>query len=576
MKQLFQMIGDLWFLSRPYFSSEERKKAWLLVTAVLGLTLLMVGLDVWQSFSRNIYYTALQQKDLSTFLRGLFWYSHTSEGFVPGFFLIAIPALLVSVYATYLQQLLQLRWRAWMTRSMSQQWLHQNTAFLIAMQAANMDISTDNPDQRIQEDINRFAENTLTQFTNVFSNLITLVSYIGLLWVLSGPLVIFGVYIPGYFLWVALIYSIIATIITHFCGRKLIKLQTQQQKVEADFRYALVHIRNHSASIALSGGSTTEQGTLTSRFTAVYNNFFLIMKRSKWLGLLTSGLEVLSGNFALLVGSVRYFAGKMSFGTLMQLVLAFSRVQSALGWIASSYSSLAEWRANVMRLATFQRMMSRAKEYEQTIKREITSDHSDMLLQNVNVFKPDGSILLQNVFITLPHGQSIALAGPSGVGKSTLLRVMANIWPFASGAIQQPKGRMMFTPQRPYLPLGNLKQILCYPLKAEAYDDSAVQQILIEIGLPELVSRLREEAPWEQNLSPGEQQRLMFGRILLNQPDWIFLDEASSNLDENAENALYAHLRQNLPNITIVSVTHKPSLQAQHDLIIDISRFKSA
>lgn len=576
MKQLFQMMGDLCFLSRPYFSSEDRKKAWLLIMAVLGLTLLMVGLDVWQSFSRNIYYTALQQKDLSTFLRGLFWYSHTSEGFVPGFFLIAIPALLAGVYATYLQQLLQLRWRTWMTRSMSQQWLHQNTAFLIAMQAANMDIGADNPDQRIQEDIDRFAADTLTQFTSLFSNLITLVSYIGLLWVLSGPLVIFGLRIPGYFLWVALIYSIIATIITHFCGRKLINLQTQQQKVEADFRYALVHIRNHAASIALTGGSKREQGALTSRFTAVYDNFFLIMKRSKWLGLLTSGLEVLSGNFALLVGSVRYFAGKISFGTLMQLVLAFSRVQGALGWIASSYSSLAEWRANVIRLAMFQRMMARAREYEQTIERQTIPDLSDMILQNVDVFKPDSSILLQNVSLTLPHGQSIALAGPSGIGKSTLLRVMANIWPFASGCIQQPQLRMMFMPQRPYLPLGNLKQILCYPLEAENYDDTVLQQILRQIGLPQLAPRLKEEEVWEQTLSPGEQQRLMFGRILLNKPDWVFLDEATSNLDEAAENTLYAHLRQSLPNITIVSVTHKPSLQAQHNLVIDITRFKGA
>lgn len=409
-----------------------------------------------------------------------------------------------------------------------------------------------------------------------FSNLITLVSYIGLLWVLSGPLVIFGLRIPGYFLWVALIYSILATVITHFCGRKLINLQTQQQKVEADFRYALVHIRNHSASIALTGGSKREQGTLTSRFVAVYDNFFLIMKRSKWLGLLTSGLEVLSGNFALLVGSVRYFAGKISFGTLMQLVLAFSRVQGALGWIASSYASLAEWRANVVRLAMFQRMMARAREYEQTIERQIIPDLTDMILQNVDVFKPDGSILLQNVSLTLPHGQSIALAGPSGTGKSTLLRVMANIWPFASGCIQQSQLRMMFMPQRPYLPLGNLKQILCYPLEAENYDDTVLQQILRQIGLPQLAPRLKDEEVWEKTLSPGEQQRLMFGRILLNKPDWVFLDEATSNLDETAENILYAHLRQNLPNITIVSVTHKPSLQAQHNLIIDISRFKSA
>lgn len=573
MRGLGAALADLWYLSRPYFTSDERKSAWGLLGVVLGLTLLLVGADVLQSFSRNIFYTALQQRDVTSFLRGLFWFVRTPTMPIPGFFIIAVPSLLAAVYATYLQQLLQLRWRRWLTHRMVSQWLDQNVAFRIAIEETGLTAVGDNPDQRIQEDIDGFVRNTLSQFLDIVSRLVTLFSYVGLLWVLSGAISIFGVRIPGYFLWIALLYSLFASAVTHLTGRRLIPLRIAQQKAEADFRYSLVHIRDHAASIALSDGANHEKRLLIGKFDVIYDNFLGIMKRAKWLGFLTDGLGTLSGNFALLVGSIRYFAGKITFGTLMQLVQAFSRVEDALGWIWSSYASLTEWRANVARLATFQRMMDRASIGTGKTTREIKPTVRDIVTDHLDIYRPDGSVLLSSVNITLPRGHDIVLIGPSGLGKSTLLRTLAGIWPFTSGTIRLPAEEMMFVPQSPYLPLGTLRATLCYPRSPETVSDDRLCTVLTQVGLSALIDDRDTEARWAERLSPGEQQRLMFGRVLLNQPEWVFLDESTSNLDAASENRLYDLLRDHIPSVTIVSVTHRITLQERHPVTIDLQVF---
>lgn len=570
MKNFRAAFDDLWYLSRPYFTSEEKKSAWVLLTAVLGLTLLLVGADVLQSFSRNIFYTALQQRDVTSFLRGLFWFVRTPSMIIPGFFIITLPSLLISVYATYLQQLLQLRWRRWMTHRMLAQWLDQNLAFRIAVTQAHLKEASDNPDQRIQEDIDGFVRDTLSQFLDIVSRTITFISYVGLLWSLSGSITVLGVRIPGYFLWIALLYSAFASIITHLTGRRLIPLRIIQQKAEADFRYGLVHVRDHADSIALSDGGDREKHLLLGKFSSVYDNFLGIMTRTKWLSFLTDGLGTLSGNFALLVGSIRYFAGKITFGTLMQLVQAFSRVEEALGWIWSAYPAITEWRANVSRLASFQRTMDFIAVSDHDSLREKSASNSDIVTENLTVLRPDGSVLLSNVNITLPQGQDIVLTGASGVGKSTFLRALAGIWPFTSGQIHVPEARVMFLSQRPYLPLGTLREALCYPVAPEAVPDERVCRILDLVGLSFLADERDTEARWTERLSPGEQQRLMFGRILINRPEWIFLDETTSNLDQEGEIRLYDLLREHIPNLTIVSITHRQALQDQHAVQIDI------
>ena len=573
MQHLRLLLKDVWYLTRPYFVSEDRKWAWGLLAAVLALTFSMVGLDLLQSFSRNVYYTALQQHDAKTFLRGLFWYVHNDEGFVLGFFIITIPAIMCSIYATYLQQLLGLRWRRWLTARMTRQWMENQTFFRIAITTSGMEAGADNPDQRIQEDLNSFVTDTLTQFINLITNVVTLFSYIGLLWALSGPLEVLGISIPGYFFWAALIYSVGATWITHLAGRRLAGLQFFQQRAEADFRYSLVHVRNNAEGIALYRGEGEEQAGLDRSFSVVYHNFHAIMRRTKWLGLLTTGLEVVSGNFALLIGSIRYFAGKMSFGTLMQLVMAFSRVQGALSWLSTSYASLTTWHAEVARLATFQRVMDRARAMRDEVKVLPAPAGADMAAAGLDVFRPDGALLLHGVNLTLPHGQMTVVTGPSGTGKSTLFRVLAGIWPFATGTITQPDAPMMFVPQRPYVPTGTLHRAVAYPEGVEACPAAQVAQVLRQVGLGGLVPRMENEEPWGQILSPGELQRLAFARILLARPAWVFLDESTSNLDAVSEAALYALLRQACPGMSMVSITHRQSVVDMHANRIDLTPF---
>ena len=571
MQHLRLVLKDVWYLTRPYFTSEERGRAWALLLGVLALTFSLVGIDLVQSFARNVYYTALQQRDVKTFLRGLFWYVRGESGnIIPGFFPIATPALLIGVYLPYLQQMLQLRWRRWLTRRMTAQWLENQTYYRIALVTSGLEAGADNPDQRIQEDINSFVTDTLTQFVNLVTNIVTLFSYAGLLWALSGPLVVLGITIPGYFFWAALLYSIFATWITHLVGHRLAGLQFFQQRAEADLRYGLVHVRDNAEGIALYGGETEEKAGLEHAFTSVYDNFLAIMRRTRGLGLLTTGLEVVSGNFALLVGSIRYFANKMTFGTLMQMVMAFSRVQGAMGWFSTSYASLATWHAEVARLATFQRVMDRAHAMEGECRVIPVAAGADMVVRDLTVLRPDGTTMLDHVSMTLPHGAMTVISAPSGTGKSTLFRVMAGIWPFARGEIERPDAAMMFVPQRPYLPVGSLRRAVCYPMADTLVADTAVRAALSAVGLAQLLALLDEEAPWAQTLSPGEQQRLAFARILVARPAWVFLDESTSSLDTAAEGMLYALLRRECPGITLVSITHRATLLEAHDTCITL------
>ena len=573
MQHLRLLLKDVWYLTRPYFVSEDRKWAWGLLAAVLTLTFSMVGLDVLQSFSRNVYYTALQQRDAKTFLRGLFWYVHNGEGFVLGFFIITIPLVLCSIYTTYLQQMLGLRWRRWLTMRMTRQWMENQTYFRIAITTSGLEAGADNPDQRIQEDLNSFVTDTLTQFISLLSNIVTLFSYVGLLWALSGPLELWGMSIPGYFFWAALIYSVLATWVTHLAGHRLAGLQFFQQRAEADFRYSLVHVRNNTEGIALYRGEAEEQAGLDRSFSSVYTNFLSIMRRTKWLGLLTTGLDVVSGNFALLIGSIRYFAGKMSFGTLMQLVMAFSRVQGALGWLSNSYAALTTWHAEVARLATFQRVMDRAQAMRNDVRVHLAPAGGDMAVSGLDVFRPDGVPLLRDVNFTLAHGQMTVVTGPSGTGKSTLFRVLAGIWPFARGDVTLPDTPMMFVPQRPYVPTGTLHRAVTYPAGVESHPVADVIEALQLVGLGALVPRMEMEEAWGQTLSPGELQRLAFARILLARPGWVFLDESTSNLDSVAEGELYGLLRQVCPDMTVISITHRQSVVDMHVHTIDLSPF---
>jgi putative ATP-binding cassette transporter len=385
----------------------------------------------------------------------------------------------------------------------------------------------------------------------------------------------FGIPIPGYMVWVALAYAAIGTTLTHLVGRPLSILNFRQQRVEADFRYALVRVRENMESIALYRGEQEEGVTLKERFHAVIENWYQIMRRTKLLNSLVNGYAQIAIIFPIVVAAPRYFAGAMQLGGLMQTVGAFGSVQNSMSWFVDSYAELAQWRAIVERLATFHRAIvkARAETDGGFVKRE---GHVDAVrLRGVSMSLPDGTKLLDNADVTFNAGHPVVITGRTGSGKSTLFRVLAGIWPFGHGEIELPPNSF-FLPQRPYIPLGTLRHVITYPHAVDAYTDEEMAQVLKDAGLPQLCGRLEMDDNWPQRLSGGEQQRIALARALLAKPDWIFLDEATSNLDPDAEEELYRVLKQRLPNVTLVSIAHRPSVAAFHESRLVFKRDESA
>nr|WP_294524185.1 ABC transporter ATP-binding protein/permease [uncultured Rhodopila sp.] len=568
MRGIGPFLKDAWQLARPYFmTSEEKWSARGLLLAIVALNLTNVGLSVIFNFWRREFYNSLQDKDWKSFLELLFTFRPSDSGIfgiMPGFCELAAIFIIVAVYAVYLNQFLQIRWRRWLTRQFLAEWLADRAYYNISLTVDRAAIGTDNPDQRIAEDLRDFTETTLTLSLGLLSNIVSLGSFVVILWGLSGSIEAFGIPIPGYMVWVALGYAIIGTWLTHLVGRPLALLNFRQQRVEADFRYALLRIRENMESIALYRGEEEERVTLRERFTAVVGNWRQIMTRTKLLNSLTNGYSQVAVVFPIVVAAPRYFSGAIQLGGLMQIVGAFSQVQGSMSWFVDSYASLAQWRAIVERLATFHRAIvkARAETDGGFIKAEAPAD--TVRLHDVTMSLPDGTRLLDGADLTLTAGHSLVITGRTGSGKSTLFRVLAGIWPFGHGSVEVPP-KSFFLPQRPYIPLGTLRHVITYPNAVDAFTPEEISQALIDAGLPQLISRLEHDDNWPQRLSGGEQQRIALARALLAKPDWIFLDEATASLDPDAEEELYHVLKQRLPNTTLVSIAHRPSVAAFHE-----------
>jgi len=545
-------------------TSEERWSARGLLLAIVALNLTLVGLSVVLSFWRREFYNALQDKDWASFLELLFLYRRTPSGLLPGFCEVAAIHIIVAVYEVYLNQFLQIRWRRWLTRQFLTEWLADRAYYHISLTSDRAAVGTDNPDQRIAEDLRDFTDTSLTLTLGLLSNIVSLFSFVGILWGLSGAIEAFGIPIPGYMVWVALAYAVIGTWLTHLVGRPLAILSFRQQRVEADFRYALVRIRENMESIALYRGEQEEGVTLRERFSGVIANWRQIMTRTKMLNSLVVGYDQVAVIFPIVVAAPRYFAGAMQLGGLMQTVGSFGSVQSSMSWFVTAYARLAIWRAIVERLATFHRAIvaARLSANEGFVNAE-ASDGS-VRLHDVTMSLPDGTKLLDGADLTLTAGHSVVISGRSGSGKSTLFRALAGIWPFGSGRVQVPPNSF-FLPQRPYIPLGTLRHVITYPNPVEAFDQAEITQVLVDAGLPKLVDRLDRDDNWPMCLSGGEQQRVALARALLTKPDWIFLDEATASLDPDAEADLYRVLKERLPNATLVSIAHRTSVAAFHE-----------
>jgi putative ATP-binding cassette transporter len=395
---------------------------------------------------------------------------------------------------------------------------------------------------------------------------VTLLSFILVLWSLSGEVTVFGVTIPGYLVWVALAYSALGTWLTHRIGRKLIGLNFLQEKVEADFRYSLVRVRDNVEGIALHRGEPEEKAALDTRFRALIGNWWAIMRATKQLTFFTAGFSQVATIFPFVVVAPNYFAGRIPLGGLIQTSSAFGSVQESFSWFVNNYPELASWRATVQRLTGFDTAVANAETRKGDGPVVVSEKRDGLEVQGLDLTLPDGRQLLDDAALSVGPGEAVLVTGASGSGKSTLFRALAGIWPFGSGRVSVPVGKQaLFLPQRPYLPLGTLRRSLTYPSIEGSFDDAALQAVLSDVGLAHLAPRLDEADAWERVLSGGEQQRLAIARALLHRPAWLFLDEATASLDPASERQLYSLLREKLSGTSIVSIAHRPAVASFHD-----------
>jgi putative ATP-binding cassette transporter len=562
-------LATVWRIAAPYFSSEDKWAGRALLAAVIVLELGAVFLTVQFNRWNNVFYNALQDRNQSVFTYQIAYFCFLATIWVA-----------LKVYQLYLNQWLQIRWRRWMTARYLSGWLQNANHYRMQL----LGDAADNPDQRIAEDTQRFVEQTLALGIGLLSAVVTLASFVLILWGLSNeaPLHLFGkdIAIPGYLVLGAMVYALLGTVLTHLIGRPLVGLNFQQQRYEADFRFNLVRTRENAEQIALLQGEPVERTRLLSRFAMVVQNWLGIMQRTKKLTAFTSGYAQAAVIFPYILVAPAYFAEKIQLGGMMQTASAFGSVQEALSFFITAYRTLAEWQSVVARLSGFEAAIANATalSVEQGIVRVKSENQQAIGLEQLMVNLPNGTPLVSVDGFSVHGNERTLVSGPSGSGKSTLFRAVAGIWPFGKGSITIPaNATLMMLPQKPYFPIGLLDTAIAYPSEPEAFGDDRIREVLALVGLPQLADRLNDETHWNRILSLGEQQRLGLARALLHRPLYLFLDEATASLDEPSEAALYRLLIEKLPATTIVSIGHRSTLNAFHQrniiLVRDGDRF---
>ncbi len=544
----------VWNLIKPYWLSEERWKARALLAAVIALALGMVYLDVQFNAWNRDFYNALEGKDFPGFRMQLWRFSY-----------LAFIYITVAIYQVYLTQSLEMRWRAWMTRQYLDEWMANHVYYRIEQAR-----SADNPDQRIAEDLSFLTSGSLSLSIGLLSSVVKLVSFIGILWGVSGPISFMlgaqSVSIPGYMVWFAIAYAGIGSALVWWIGKPLVAQNFLQQRYEADFRFGLVRMREHAESVALYRGEQQERTQLAGRFDWIRHNWWSIMRTTKRLNIASNFYAQFAIIFPFLVGAPRYFSGAITLGGLMQISSAFGQVQESLSWFINAFTSLASWKASVNRLAGFHAAVTAAA----TQPRGISVGRNNvgaLLLDDVELRLPGGSRLTAPVSANIFGGQRILVAGPSGCGKSTLFRAIAGIWPYGGGSIEIPcEAKLLFLPQKSYLPIGKLRAAIAYPAAEDAYKDLAIRHYLALCSLSHLSDKLDESDNWSQRLSPGEQQRVAFVRVLLTRPQILFLDEATSALDPETEARLYDMVMKELPEAAVISIAHREAVAKYHQV----------
>lgn len=556
-----QFFRDVWYLTKSYWQSEEKKKAFFLLACIIALTLGVVYMLVLLNQWNNSFYSALQNYDAKKIFDELIHFSW-----------LAAIYILLAVYSYYLQQTLILNWRRWLTTRFIDIWLQNKTYYNLQMFGKD----TDNPDQRISEDVRQFVEMTLSFGIGILKAFCTFASFVVILYNLSGSLSFTFMgktwTINGYMLWASLLYSVIGTYITHIVGRKLVKINFIQQKYEADFRFSMIRLRESAESVAFYRGEAQEGSVFKQRFKMLLDNFWKLVNKQKQLVFLNSGYSQIAIIFPSVVAMNRYLTKEVTLGGLMQVASAFGRVQDSLSYFVDMYSSIAQWQAVVMRLTCFGHHMHDVYQQAERFHVERFAAADVVEVNNMQINLPDGKPLLENICFTLHPGHNVLIKGVSGSGKSTLLRAISGIWPFVDGKIFLPeRDKLMFIPQKSYLPLGTLRAALNYPGNKPIDDTELIYLMdLCQIGY--LKDKLDLEADWSHVLSVGEQQRLAFVRAHIQQPQWLFLDEATSALDEDTEANMYSLLQERLQQTTVVSVGHRSTLNKYHELVLRLNK----
>lgn len=543
-------------IAGPFFRSDERWSAIGLFVAIIAGQLALVGAAVAENYWRNAFYQALQDKDWNGFLAqfGVFC-------------IIGVVFVLATVYQRYLTQWLTIRWRRWLTTRYVGEWLDGPVHYRAAL-GGN---AIDNPDQRIADDVRQFIDGVISLTVGLIGAVARIVSFVAVLWSLSNlvPLRILGqsYVIPGYLVWAALIYACLGTAVTHLIGRHLIAIEFERERREANFRFALVRIRENGEAIAMMRGESSEREDLLGRFAEIIRNWYRLMRREQFVSLFAESYRYYSRYFPYFALSPLFFGGPMQLGAFMQAGSAFNSVHQGFSYFISSYVRIAELAASVQRLAQFERTMIEAASSREAAHFAVDDglDITDLEVSDIA-----GRKIVSLDHFTLRPGEAALLVGRSGAGKTSLLRGIAGIWPHLKGRVARSAERIMALPQRPYIPLGSLRRAVCYPASAERFNDERLRQVLAVVGLSHLDQSLDVVDAWARRLSEGEKQRLSLARVLLAEPDLILLDEATSALDGEAAAELHRELRRRLPGSAFVSAAHDGELSGFYDKVVEL------
>ncbi len=561
-------------LADPYFAAtntkeqvlpllgrvRERRLAWGLVGSLVVINQLQVAISVRLSFFNRDWFNAIQNKDQVAFWNLL----------ISVFLFWAMIAVISNLIEYFLENVLKIRWREYLVDKYGADWLGRGAHYRMGFSGG-----ADNPDQRIAEDVKNYILNTYAFSISLIATLANLVSFSIILWSIPAEFAIPGteIVVPGLPFWVALIYSLVGTWLTHLIGRPLIKLDFAQERYEADFRYTLARLREYAEQVALLHGENAERQHIGRRFQSIVGNYYNLIRQNMRLNTFVWSYFQASVVFPYIIMAPAYFAGKINLGQLTQTAGAFGRVESAMQWFITRYQSLASYKAIVDRLTTFGDAIGKAQVLQETSGISLPSQPGDTLsIPSLALAIPNGETIVRLQDLTFRPGETTLVTGPSGSGKSTLFRAIAGIWPFGQGEIRVPAGKnVMLLPQRPYLPMGTLREAVQYPGLEGDHSDAEIEAALAAARLPKLAGRLDEEGAWAQVLSLGEQQRLAIARALIAKPDWLFLDEATAALDETTEAAIYAVLKEKLPQTTIVSIGHRSTLIAMHERQVELA-----